>query len=412
MLQVKPAQDEVRDTRVDDLMALMLKPAKWLSQVNFNFTNRCNVRCVYCPQGTHADGFHADSSRGLVEHIKSFILDTGVPRAGIGVYGETLLIKGWEADCAELLDEGVVMHINSSFNRILSAREAAVLSRFSSIYMSIDTVDIPLHRHIRKAVDVRNIIYDMHMIRGHAIRHGWAMPKFVWTGVMTDKAVFRLREFVAAAISNSASAINFNDLSEFDGVKSGLRHIADLEGDELAAAIAEIDGAVALANRYNMPISLSGADRARAKRNGQPELRTNYATSGIQGTASALTTVVGEGETRLCADPWDAVFTDPKGEVYSCCVRGEVMGKLGDKVGLDDVLNNEKYRKLRIGLLTGSGMDETCANCHLRPAVPVAQQQMAIAQLVQDRNASLPPARPLPETRVLDTVRPEAVAAE
>lgn len=410
MVQVMPDQDAARDTRVDDLMSLMLKPGKWLSQVNFNFTNRCPVRCVYCPQGSHADSFHADGSRGLIEHIKSFILDTGVPRAGIGVYGETLLVKGWELDCAELLDEGVDMHINSSFNRILTPREAAVLSRFSSIYLSIDTMDIALHREIRKAVDVRGIMYDMHMIRSHAIRHGWALPKMVWTGVMTDKVVFRLREFVSFAISNSATAINFNDMAEYSGVKGGVRHIADLNGGELVAAIAEIDGAIELANRHRIPITVGGADRAKAKLAGQREHRRNYAISGIQGVATALTTEVKTGETRLCIDPWDAAFTDPKGEVYSCCVRGTVMGKLSDNVGLDDVLNNASYRALRLSLLTGNNMDQTCANCHLRPAVPVAQLQATVAQLVQERDQGIPPLRQLQETRVLDTVPAEAAA--
>src|ERR1041384_1917556 len=94
--QARPQAVVERDT--DELMTLILRPAKWMSAVNFNFTNRCNVRCVYCPQGSHAEGFHADSARGLIDHIKSYIIDNGVPRAGVGFYGETLLIKGWESD--------------------------------------------------------------------------------------------------------------------------------------------------------------------------------------------------------------------------------------------------------------------------------------------------------------------------
>ena len=384
---LQPARREQPDRGNDaaDLVQLMLKPAAWLTSVNFNFTNRCNVRCVYCPQGSHAKGFHADSSRGLIEQIKSFIRAHDVGRAGIGYYGETLLIEGWEEDCAELLDQGVELHINSSFNRILSEREAAVLSRFSSIYMSIDTLDPALHREIRKAVDVRNIVFDLHMIRAQAIRAGRALPHVVWTGVMTDKAVFRLVEFVSAAISNGVAAVNFNDLADYDGAKGGVCHIAELEGGELAAAIAEIEAARELAARHQMPITLGGADRALAKFKDARELRTNYAVNGIQGRTRALTTPIKPGETRLCTDPWETVFADPKGEVYSCCVRGEVMGRLGDDTDLDAVLDNESYRALRLELLTGSNVNETCANCHLRPAVPVAELQRRVAGLVYAR---------------------------
>ena len=65
--------------------------------LSFTFTNRCNLRCVYCPQGTHPDEFHADSPDEQLRKIVAYIEQHGIERVSLGYYGETMMIAAWVA---------------------------------------------------------------------------------------------------------------------------------------------------------------------------------------------------------------------------------------------------------------------------------------------------------------------------
>ena len=85
--------------------------------LSFTFTNRCNLRCVYCPQGTHPDEFHADSPDEQLRKIVAYIEQHGIERVSLGYYGETMMIDGWEAYCRPLLDRGIFITLVSNFSK-------------------------------------------------------------------------------------------------------------------------------------------------------------------------------------------------------------------------------------------------------------------------------------------------------
>ncbi|MCP5043032.1 MAG: hypothetical protein GY944_18565, partial [bacterium] len=431
----------------------------------------------------------AETSGWQMREITDYIERNDVKKVSVGYYGETTMVEGWEAVCETLLARGVEMTIVSNLARTLSERELDVLARFEEIQVSIDTVDQAVLRKVRKAVDVRTILYDCQMIQARALLAGRPVPRMIWTGVLTRDVVMGLTRLVATAATCSIRHINFNSVGYFEGAKGESLHVCDMPEGEFMQAAAEIERALALAKQHGIAMKvqdhgrimrrlveltgktrvldnghylasldqLSTKDRIFIYGSGVPgryiarkirenpslelggfldtgftgevdglsvERFANYMAyresrdlilvcsgaydeiektlvqagidryldareiylhaagrsggtqgatvrrQGIQGTF-AMADQAGDdlamGLTRLCDSPWTQIYTDPKGEVYSCCQRGEVMGNLRPGTGLEDVLNQEPYRKLRKQLLTGKNLSPECSQCVIRP---------------------------------------------
>lgn len=480
---------------------------QWLDtavdSVEFNFTNECNLRCVYCPQGTHEEGFHAETSKPQLDSIIAYIKKNEIKKASVGYYGETTLVEGWQEVCQTLIDLGVRMTIVSNFARVLTPREIEVFAQFEEIQVSIDTVDQKILRRVRKAVDVRTIIYNSQLIQAHVIEKRLPMPRIVWTGVLTSEVVMGLSTFVAAAASCGIRNINFNSVAYFDGAQSDAIHVCDMPDAEFIGAVGEIERALELAKERDIcmkvqdrgrmrrrMIELTGKSRAldnghylanlddlsfdhriyvygsgapgryiagEIKRvgglefrgfldstwsgeiDGSPVLRfdayleerqsrdlilvcsgaydqievalleanvdgyldardiylqaiersgpeSKVKRQGIQGSFEVVDDGGDDlpaGLTRLCDSPWTQVYTDPKGEVYSCCQRGDVMGVINKDVSLPDVLNGDAYRQLRRELLTGKNLNPECSRCVGKAvATPEKMQDWIRAKMV------------------------------
>lgn len=502
---------ELPTTRRLDKLAPLYHLDTAVESIEFNFTNECNLRCVYCPQGSHEEGFHAETSQNQIDDIVSYIKTNNVKKASIGYYGETTMVEGWQEVCQELIDLGVELTIVSNFSRVLSKREFEVLSGFHEIQVSIDIVDPKILRSVRKAVDVRSIIYNCQNIQAHAILNGRPSPKMIWTGVLTGEVVMGLSHLVATAATCSIRHVNFNSVGYFEGAQAGAMHVCDLPDREFIAGAAEIERALALAKDHGVQlkiqdhsrimrklVSITGKTRVldnghylenlgalkssdrifiygsgapgryiAAKIKARSELDfqgfldsswsgevdkikvftfEDYATDrrpndlilvcsgaydqiektlqdagvedyldareiylceagrsqsdpdkpgtekskrqGIQGNFAMVDDEgddLAQGLTRLCDSPWSQVYTDPKGEVYSCCQRGEVMGKLNSSTAIGDVLNADSYKELRKQLLTGEKLNPECSQCLIKPPTSPENMQRWIGDKIRAR---------------------------
>ncbi|WP_109150588.1 radical SAM protein [Azospirillum sp. TSO5] len=233
-----------------------------LQHLAFSFTNRCNLRCIYCPQGTHPDEFHADTPDLQIKLILDYIDRHDIRKVSIGYYGETMLVPGWERYCLPLLGKGIDIVFVSSFSRVMTPDEVAVVSRFGEIEISIDSVDADILRSVRKAVDVRTILYNTHLIRAHIIAHDLPMPRLIWTAVLTDRVVNGLPDLVAMAISSGIVTVNVNDLAYFKGTGIGdTGHVADMSDALFPAAFLAVQKARRMARRHGVNLTITGMDR-------------------------------------------------------------------------------------------------------------------------------------------------------
>jgi len=368
-----------------------LSPQPVLDSLNTHLTSRCNLRCLYCPQGKGITDDRTDMPPDLLEHLIQYVASHKVPAVGFGYFGETTLYAGWENSCQRLLEIGTALSLTANFAAPLTTRALDVLSRFRYIEMSIDSVDGGLLRMLRPPIDVRTILYNLHAIRARAMASGGASPFICWPCVLTDRSARELSDLVLFAASCGVDRLQINEMYRFDGTPDEIRNILELPDAEFLAAFDRLEQAVALGRQHALPVSVSGIEKYRARAEAirmpttgtaeTPRLRRGRI-QGIQGPADHyyLGPGISPGQTRLCLYPWSTAYVAATGDVYACCARGTVMGNIQREGGLDSVLVNTRYRELRRQLLTGEIRDPVCRICSMAPAAPIVNQVERVRQ--------------------------------
>lgn len=345
-----------------------------LSRINFINTNRCNLRCVYCPQGSHPDEYHADLTAESFEEIYSFVIEHKIKEAGMGYYGEITMIDDWWKPVRRLIDAGVQVSTTTNGATVLSPDEIATFARFKYIEWSIDTFDVQTLKEVRKKVDARTIVHNYHLLRSYCLLHDVPMPDIRWTGVLSLAVADQMPQFVAYASSCGVTNMNFNEIAVYEGAPMKGLSVVDQADDEVfERAAKKVDEAVAVAKRLGIRLSISELTRIASRRRaiaqgekyGQPFFRTSTPVAETFQHSEGV--ALPPGHTRDCRLPWEEFYLDPKGQVFSCCVRGDVMGVAKTKAELEGVLMNENYQRLRGSLESGVDLDPACVNCMIRP---------------------------------------------
>jgi MoaA/NifB/PqqE/SkfB family radical SAM enzyme len=356
-----------------------------LTRIATTFTTRCNLRCVYCPEGSHPESFYGDMTLEMVDdmiayaRLKSCYVD-------ISYYGDSTFHPRFAEYANRILDGGVELAITSNLARLLNDDEIAVLARCRKVAFSMDTSDRDAAKALRNGLDLRTLAFNVLRVRAYCLSHDIPVPPFNLHAVLVDTTVRTIGDVVAFAASLGVRYVGCNELSTIEGARGNVRNVAELEGDDLIAAIHAINAAVALAKRLDVQFILSQAQveliNAAAKgtlRRGPREKRT-----GIQGEYTILgdeAVAVQPGMTRGCVEPWVGPFLNPNGDVYSCCARGTTMGRVDETTSFADVFNNENFRQLRLSLLSGEQLDPECRLCHLAGESTVEALQSAVVRL-------------------------------
>jgi MoaA/NifB/PqqE/SkfB family radical SAM enzyme len=359
----------------------LLSPAGRMTRISTSFTTRCNLRCVYCPEGSHDESFYGDMSPEMLTHLIKYAQLKGT-YIDISYYGDSTFHERFGEYARRILESGVALAITSNFARLLSDDEVDVVARCRTVSFSFDTPDRDAAKAIRKGLDLRTLVYNIVRVRAHCLKNRLPVPPFTLHAVLVDTTVAALPDVIAFAASMGIRRVGCNELAAIEGARGNLRNIADLRGAELHAAVASINEALELAQRLGVEFMFSGEQVSRINRaltGAEPDAERT-ARLGIQGTYflnGDAANELGPGMTRRCVEPWVGPILDPKGDVYPCCARGTVMGVVGRDGSFAQVHDNEKYRKLRLSLLTGEDLDTECRVCHLSPpATPAAMAQI------------------------------------
>ncbi len=379
---------------IKDSLAPLLEPFKPLKQLAFLFTSSCNLRCVYCPQSLHPENH--DASPWLIRHILDFVRDTGIQKVTLGFYGDTLCYKGWETYTTELLDMGVDLNLCSNFNHRLSENEILTLSRFKEIQYSIDTIDRDVFKAIRPPADIRTILHNLVLINSKAICNNTPKPKTIWNCTLTNKVTSGLEALVGSAIHLGVSRIVFNELVRFQEASGGVKSIFELEGTEFIEALEHLEKAQDLATDAGIEIKFSlqywdklveiKKEMEREQTSGDSVTKLNRVNplQAIQGTADfhaeRTESNLLPNQTRMCPEPWSNIFISAEGDIFSCCVRGQSLGRITQNHGIGEILRNASYRDLRRQLLTGNVTDKSCKECPLLPAGDIEPFVQSIRQ--------------------------------
>jgi MoaA/NifB/PqqE/SkfB family radical SAM enzyme len=354
----------------------LLSPGARMLRISTSFTTRCNLRCVYCPEGSHPESFYGEMTPPLLAHLIAYAKQKG-SYVDISYYGDSTFHESFGEYARQILDAGVGLAITSNLARFLRDDEIAVLARCRKVAFSFDTQDRDAAKAIRKGLDLRTLVFNILRVRAHCLKNSMPVPPFNLHAVLVDTTVDDLPNVVAFAAAMGLQSVGCNELADFEGALGNLRNIADLRGPELMSAIAKINEAIELAKRLGIEFNFSGEQVSRINLAASGNLKEGAATArvGIQGTyyfkGGDEANELPDGMTRRCIEPWTGPILNPNGEVYPCCARGTVMGVVDADTSFADVHNNESFRKLRLSLITGENLDTECRVCHLaKPTTP------------------------------------------
>lgn len=369
-----------------------------LDTVHCQFTSSFNTSGPYSPQHRNRCG-GSDLDRSLSRNIVDHIRNSGVNSASMEFDGECLGNNDWLGYVLEMLDHGMELDICSDFNTSLSHEQCSVLSRFRHIRFSVDTVSAdPL-----REVDFEAVLLNINNIRAASLNDGRTVPSVECQCLLTYKAVDALPELVALVASNGVSRISCNDLPCFDDREFPFNSVYSLEGESFKQAIDRVAEARELAAGHGVSMNFPpfwdamiknrlvvndakvkhGVDLSIAAVPVESGLGINMTRSSKQ--LCRPIPVPGAGETRACLFPWISTYIDPEGDIYSCPIREQVMGRLTPEKSLSDLMDSKSYVDLRRQLITGHITDLHCRNCHITEIVPLREMKRRVAGLLRQK---------------------------
>lgn len=202
------------------------------------FTRDCNMRCVYCavsqPQWKkYSLDFNQFDFKGLIDELKDRELQVAILHG----HGETTIVDRWDEYADLVHNSGVKSTICTNLAKDFSDRELDVLSKFSGITVSIDTIDPIMFKKLRRGGDLRKIINNQIEIQKRSATAGHNI-QWTWSSVIADKTISGLVALIEYGLSIGVKTFCVCNLTE-QPVQVGIefKHLARLSQDEIITAI-------------------------------------------------------------------------------------------------------------------------------------------------------------------------------
>ena len=142
---------------------LLISNRSLISSVMIEFTNRCNLNCVFCTI-SHPNYKGMDMEEKTIEEVISLCRELGVKLIVISGHGETTILKNWEEIVNRLLEEGFTLSIISNMTKPLSWEQSVIFSKFSSIFVSIDSLNSNQLKELRRGANSKTILSNITLI--------------------------------------------------------------------------------------------------------------------------------------------------------------------------------------------------------------------------------------------------------
>lgn len=316
----------------------------------------CNLRCVYCYQSDKNFKPHSGMSDAILESVIQFAKIYGRNSINVTSEGEFTFGKNWKAVAQRLLDSGLAVCMTSNLARMLSAEEAAILGKFATICLSLDSTDRETLKSIRRSADIRTIAHNVLQIRSAALAEGRNPTPITMNCVLSTGNASNIPGLVAYSVMLGASIVFISPLHAYGDFGFDKEQL----GDDRVEDPLDIWDLAKLNNLHDdFKKSFEIAKRANANF-GVGMAIVQRLMNKLNGTEQKED--LSPGMTRVCTQPWDRVVVQSNGDVRPCCYGADVVGNVSTQ-GFEDVVNGEKMVALKKSLLTGQDLQPQCRNC-------------------------------------------------
>lgn len=361
--------------------------------VDLPLTERCNLRCGYCPHHDTSRKDWSETAPWLVDRVHAFLsAHPGVRIELGGGGGETTILKDWQQQAERFMAIGSQMRMTTNLARELRWDEAETLSRFFHISVSFDSVDSQILKSVRVGANPAKIVFNIAQIRAAAMAAGREPPNFNFQAVVTDKSVALADRVAAMAAALGIRHVRYIALNggTYDPALSG---IAGLTRERARDAVAAFERAFEIGIHADLIVEVDDeVSDCLAACLSRPTTSEEVATPAAPAAEPALLAEApaeggaAAGKTRLCLEPWTHVIFTYDGTVFSCCYGAPAFRPDYAAIGtdMDAIFNDEPIRDLRRQLLTGD-LGALCRNCVQKPTVAVGELREKVDALIRVR---------------------------
>ena len=343
-------------------------------KVLIELTSRCNLKCPFCTV-SHPDYRGGDNTLSIEDLIPK-LKQRGVRRVEINNHGESTIIPKWEKTAQKLIENGFSVSITSNLAKVFTEEEIETLAKMT-VYLSIDTVDSELFRKLRLGARLDRVIGNVEQIQKKKLDVK-STKSFGWRVILCDATCFGIPALVEQGLSLGISEFYFGQLQKMMDVKTTfeVHHVLKMSEEKINDAISVLRGVVCRLNEAQVTHDLdSCVQQLLDARNAQTIAYENPAPDTSSPFEPAVRLSFNEEVpldwTRNCLLPWNMLQIKHNQNVTFCCWM-KSLGNLKTE-SLDFVLNGERAKMYREGLLTGKLMPE-CKVCPVRKPIPLKYQ--------------------------------------
>jgi len=325
----------------------------------FGITTICDISCPYCPRQFYTE----EVEPGLMD------FDSFAPLAGCLEYAEEAYFFGLGEpflhprffDFLSLSRKTGVRMETSSHGMSLDkkTREKILASGLDVLTISLDGAKPQTFEFLRKGARFETVLSNIAALQKEKIMKGTNKPAVYFATAVSQHNVDELPSIVKLAKKLGCVRVVFTDLILVDQKNASLS-VAKTDLFKI-----NLDKAKALGEKYGIEVLYFFQYPFPWKKDPPPK-----------------------GKRYACRDPWRICIIDREGKVKPCCYYPPFTGNIF-KESLEDIINNEKSRKLRRALLQGN-IPDCCVNCgmltELTPEISINAIKTAEKMLEQEKN--------------------------
>jgi MoaA/NifB/PqqE/SkfB family radical SAM enzyme len=356
-------------------------------KVLIELTSRCNLKCPFCTV-SHPDYRGGDNSLH-VEDLIPKLKERRVKRVEINNHGETTIINGWEKVAAKLLEASFEVSITSNLAKSFSDEEITALANMT-VYLSIDAVDPELFRKLRLGARLERVLENVRRIQLRKKELNISKP-FGWRTILCDATYPGVLELINLGLQLGVTEFYFGHLQKMMDFKSSfdVSHILALPQKKVDEALCILNKAQKILDGAKVVHDLDKCiEQLKSGTNPQiisydnpdPEACSPFEAVPKQTFNELLTS----NKTRNCLLPWNMFQIKHNQNVTFCCWM-KSLGNLKTE-NLETILNGEKAKLYRKGLLTGELMSE-CRVCPVRESLPLQYQIQNVRDYLNQKEA-------------------------
>ncbi|WP_421899990.1 hypothetical protein [Maridesulfovibrio sp.] len=210
---------------------------------------------------------------------------------------------------------------------------------------------------------------------------GQSGPEIQWTCNLNETIASRLPDILKQAESSGVTQINCMDFKN---------NVFKLRNESFSRTVEQINKARELAEQKGITLNLLPAwdemvKHALASDKAEDEfgVKLDIAVIPLRNGERTRTKVPGPGETRFCMLPWDSPYLMPSGDVHSCFMRSQKMGRTNGETSIRKAMHSAEYTDLRKQLITGKITDESCLYCPVASIRPLRELKRSVADMIR-----------------------------